>query len=245
MQPVKPDLLLLIRELEKEQRTLKKMVRQAAAEADNLIVYYHSEALLDINRRLHVLCSFNDPLFQQKEELKRQIGLFRKGDFFKKMRPELRGRMKSRYEQKALELEKQLQQLMDRPLLPEPGTRFIDEALSALYEKRCRSFQLKFGDDDDKESQTVLTFKIKRNALAVYLKGQSGSEQPDFVFDGRIPKPLLAAGFVYDEQRKTFTRTFDLAGYQTLPEIKKWLGKFIIEDCWYYWPGRKMALVYK
>ena len=62
MQPIKPDLDLLIGALEKEQRSLKKMIGQAAAEHDHLIVYYHSEALLDLNRQLGVLYSFKEPI---------------------------------------------------------------------------------------------------------------------------------------------------------------------------------------
>jgi hypothetical protein len=46
MPEAKSDLDLLISALEKEQRLLKKMIRKAQTEHDNLIVYYHSEALL-------------------------------------------------------------------------------------------------------------------------------------------------------------------------------------------------------
>lgn len=187
MQPVNPDLQLLIRELEKEQRALKKMVRQAGAELDNLIVYYHSEALLNLNQRLDVLYSLQDPLYQQKEDLKRQIDFRKKVVFIKKMNPRLRQFVTNRNEERALDLEKELQRLIDQPVTIPPDTRFIDEALLALYDKRCRSFQLKFGDDNEKEYQTTLTFRVKRNKLEVKLKGHSNMEEPDFVLDGRIP----------------------------------------------------------
>jgi len=244
MQPVKPSLDLLISALEKEQRSLKKMIRQAAAEHDNLIIYYHSEALLDLNRKLDILYSFKDPLYHKKEDLKRQIGFWRKGGFNGKMQPEVRARMIKYNEEKALGLEKQLQQLIDAPQLqPSPDTQFIDEALLALYEKRRRSFRLILGDDDD--YHITLVFKTRKNTLAIQLKGMLFDDEPDFVFEGRTPQPLLAAGFIYDPELKTHTRTFDGIGQQTIPEIKKWLTKFVIEDSWYYWPGRTMKLEYK
>jgi len=244
MKPAKPDLDVLISALEKERRSLKKMIREAAAEHDHLIFYYHSEALGNLNRRLDVLYGFKDPLYREKEDLKRHIGFWRNGDFIKKMSPEVRQRMRERNEEKAQALEKQLLQLMDAPQLqPSGGTRFIDEALLALYEKRCRSFRLILGEEDD--SYIALVFKTRKNTLVIQLKGMLFGEEPDFVFEGRIPKPLLAAGFIYDSQRKTYTRAFDFAGRETIPEIKIWLTKFVIEDSWYYWPGRTMRLEYK
>jgi len=42
---VKPQPDLLITYLEAERRSLKRMIKEAAPEGDNLIVYYHSEAL--------------------------------------------------------------------------------------------------------------------------------------------------------------------------------------------------------
>jgi hypothetical protein len=244
MQPVNPDLQLLIRELEKEQRSLKKMIREASAEFDSIIVYYHSEALLNLNRRLDVLYSFRDPWYEKKKVLKRQISGWRKGNFIKKMRPEARGWMKKRCEEKALALEKQLQQLMDITSPPPlPGTHFIDAALLALYEKRCSSFRLILGEVDD--GHIALVFKIKKNTLVIDLKGQVNGEEPDFIFEGRIPRPLLAAGFVYDPKPDSYTRTFDFAGYQATLDIKKWLAKFIIDDTMHYWSGGKMTLIYK
>ena len=172
------------------------------------------------------------------------MGFWRKGSFIKKMRPEVRDRIAKRYEERALKLEKQLLQLMDvTQFPPSPDTQFIDEALLALYEKRCRSFLLLLGEDDD--NPIALVFKTRKNTLMIQLKGMLFGEEPDFVFEGRIPKPLLAAGFIYDPERKTSTRTFDFNGTQTIPEIKKWLTKFVVEDSWYYWPGRMMTLKYK
>jgi hypothetical protein len=244
MQPVKPDLDLLISALEKERRSLKKMIRQAAAELDHLIVYYHSEALDDLNRRLRVLYSFKDPYFEQKEDIKRRIKFWRSGDFMEKLSPRLRERMEKRNEEKAVELEKELQELFNAPQLqPLPDTKFIDEALLALYEKRCRSFRLTLGEEDD--YHITLVFKTRKNTLVIQLKGMLFNDEPDFVFEGRTPQPLRAAGFIYDPDRKTHTRTFDFDGQQTIPEIKKWLTKFVIEDSWYYWPGRTMKLEYK
>jgi len=243
MQPVKPDLDLLIGALEKEQRSLKKMIREAVAEYDHLIVYYHSEALDDLNRRLDVLYSFKDPLFHQKEDLKRKISLWRKGGLIKKMWREGQELVKKLNEERALELEKQLQQLMDAPHRPSPDTQFINEALLALYKKRFRSFQLTLGEEDD--YHITLVFKTRKKTLIVQLKGMLFNDEPDFVFEGRTPQPFLAAGFIYDPQRKAYIRTFDVTWHQTIPEIKTWLTKFVIEDSWYYWPGRTMKLKYQ
>ena len=244
MKPAKPDLDLLINALEKEQRSLKKMIREAAAQHDNLVVYYHSEALLDVNRRLRVFYSFKDPYFEQKEDLKRQIKHWRSGYYMEKMRPELRERMQKRNEEKAMELEKQLQQLIDIPQLQSlPKTHFIDEALVALFEKRCRSFQLVMGEKDDLHLR--ITFRIRKKTLTVTLKGINYEDEADFIVEGRIPQPLKAAGFVYNEAQNKYARTFNFADAASIPEVKKWLAKFVIEDSWFYWPGRTLTLKYK
>jgi len=244
MQPVKPELDLLINALEKEQRLLKKMIRQAAAEYDHLIVYYHSEALLDLNRRLRVLYSFKDPNFEQKEDLKRQIKHWRSADFMEKWRPELRERMQKRNEEKAVELEKQFQQLIDMPLYQSyPQTKFIDEAIVALYERRCRYFRLIMGEDDYYNLE--LTFRIQKKTLIVTLKGINYEDEPDFIIEGRIPQPLKAAGFIFIAEQNKYMRTFNIIDTSSIPEVKKWLAKFVIEDSWFYWPGRTMTLKYK
>jgi hypothetical protein len=244
MPPAKSDLDLLISALEKEQRSLKKMIRQAAAEYDNLIVYYHSEALLDLDQRLRVLYSFKDPYFEQKENLKRQIKFWRGYEFMEKMSIQLRERMKKRNEEKAIELEKQLQQLIDMPLPQSyPQTQFINEALLALYEKRCRSFQLVMGEEDDLHLR--ITFRIQKKTLTVTLKGFNYEDEPDFIVEGRVPQPLKAAGFIYNEAQNKYTRTFNFPDACDIPEVKKWLAKFIIEDSWFYWPGKTITLIYK
>ncbi|MDR3697593.1 hypothetical protein [Mucilaginibacter sp.] len=244
MPPTKSDLHVLISTLEKEKRELKKMTRQAQSEHDNLIVYYHSEALLDLNSRLRVLYSFKDPYFEQKEDLKRQIKAWRSGYYMEEMRAELREWMQKRNEEKAVELGKQLQRLIDRPQLQSyPRTQFIDEALTALYEKRCRSFQLVMGEEDDLHIR--LTFRIQKKILTVTLKGINNDDDSDFIFEGRTPQPLKAAGFVHNEEQNKYTRTFNFADAGDIPDVKKWLAKFIIEDSWFYRPGRTMKLEYK
>ncbi len=244
MPSVKSDLDILISALEKEKRELKKMIRQARSEYDNLIVYYHSEALLDLDRRLRVFYSFKDPYFEQKEDLKRRIKHWRRGDFMEKWSPQLRERMGKWNDEKVKELEMQLQQLIDLPAVQSyPQTHFIDEAFLALYEKRCRSFQLVMGEEDDLHLR--LTFRIQKKTLTVTLKGISYEDEPDFIVEGRIPQPLKAAGFEYFEGQGKYKRTFAFAGAGDIPGVKKWLAKFIIEDSWFYWPGKKMTLKYK
>ena len=83
MEPVKPKLDLIIAHLEAERKSLKRMIKEANAEHDNLIVYYHSEALLELNRQLDVLYNFRDPHYNRKEQLKQQIGFWRKNEFTK------------------------------------------------------------------------------------------------------------------------------------------------------------------
>ncbi len=222
------------------------MIREAKSEHDNLIVYYHSEALLGLNRRLGVLYSFKDPYFEQKEDLKRQIKFWRSGDFLKKWQPQLRERMEERNEEQAKELEKQLQQLVDLPPLRYyPQTQFIDEALVALYKKRCRSFRLIMGEEDDDHLQ--FTFRLQKKILTVTLKGinYEDNDEPDFILEGRTPQPLKAAGFVFNAGQNKYTRTFNVIDTSDIPMVKKWLAQFIIEDSWFYWPGRTMTLKYK
>ena len=244
MKPIKPDLDLIIQRLEAEAKTLKRMIKYAAAEHDNLIVYYHSEALLELNRKLAVFYGFRDPDFEKKEDLKRQINFLKKHDNFKKSSPQMREWVKKRFAQKAEVLEKDLQQLIGLPpAAPKSGTLFFDDAMLALYQKRCRKFQLLLGDKDD--DGLMLTFQIKKKILTIELSTELCGEDPDFVFENRVPQPLKAAGFTYGPERRKYIRTFDITGFNNTHEVKKWLAKFIIDDSRYYWPGRKMTMIYK
>jgi hypothetical protein len=244
MEPVKPKLDLVIAHLEAERKALKRMIREANAEHDSLIVYYHSEALLDLNRRINVLYNFRDPYFNQKEELIRQINFWRKNEFTKQFKPQIREFVKKRNEEKAKELEKDLQKLINKPPAPiAAGGKKFEKALFDLYDEQYTSFEILLGEDD--YNKFSLIFRIKRKLLTIELKGDFYNDDPDFVFDNRVPQPIKAAGFKYDERRKRYICTFDIAGFNNVNEIKIWFAKFIIEDSWHYWPGGTMQLEYK
>ena len=244
MESNRPKLDLLIAHLENERKLLKRMIKEASAEHDNLIVYYHSEALLELNLRLNVFYNFRDPYFNKKEELKRKINFSRKNEFIDKFSPRVREFMKQLYEDEAKELEKDLQKLKDLPTVPLPpeGKKF-EKALFDLYDEQYRAFEIVLGEDSYYTFRLV--FQIKKKILTVELTGNFYDEEPDFVLENRIPQPIKAAGFEYNEQRKKYTRSFDIAGFKNVGEIKMWFAKFIIEDTWIYSSGGKMRLEYK
>jgi hypothetical protein len=240
MKPVKPELDLLVDELEKERRSLKKMIRDAASEHDNLIVYYLSEALLDLNRQMNVLYCFKDPLYKRKEELKRRIG-FLKNMPYLEMSKQLRVSVKEYYAKDIAEMEAELKKLNDQPNAVYKKTQYIDDALFALYEKRCKSFKLIIWADNN----TALHFKIKKKQLIITLNNKSDFWEADFIVHDRAQDSLKGMGFKFDEQRKMYFYTYEMTGFNNASPIKMWLSHFLVDYWHLYGSAGSVTLVYQ
>jgi len=244
MEPDKSQLELLIKYFEAEKRNLKRMIKDAAAEMDNLLVYYHSEALLDIESRLRVLYSFRDPDYVKKEDLKRKINFLTTNKFIKRMSPAFREFNIKRNKEEVETLKKRLYQLNQAKVVQDlTSSTKIEHALFLLYDEKYRAFKISLGEDLGYIMELI--FRIRENILIIELNGQIGDTDPDFVFEDRIPQPLKAAGFEYDPLSEKYIRTLDISGLANLKEIKMWLAKLIIEDSWFYSPGGTMRLEYE
>ena len=240
MTPVKSKLDLVIAHLEAERKALKRMIKEATAEHDNLIVYYHSEALLDLDRRLEILYNFKDPDYNRKKELNRRIDFIKKMSF-SEFREPIRNRMKQRNAERILEFEEDLQKLIDKPAKLRDDTQIIDDALFALVKKQCKSFKLMI---DDEENFGLHLVK-KKNLLVITLVGLPFDEEPDFVMIGRSPRKLEGLGFQIDTKRNKCFRTFELEGLENFPIIKQWLARFMIDFCGLSGQGNNIHIVYK
>jgi len=240
MQPVKPNIHLLIKTLEKERRALVKMARQAAAEKDHLIVYYHSEALSLLESRLEALYSFNDPLYLKKDQLRRQIDFF-KSLPYSKIPDRIKEHYRKKYSERINGLEGELQQLIDSPSPIFENTDIIGHALFALYEKRYKSFKLII----NREEKFGLQFKIKKVFLVITVIGKPFDDEPDFVLHGRMPNPFEGMGFKPDEQSGKFSYTFNITGFNDPGPIKQWLSRFLIDFCRLYGWNNTIDLVYQ
>ena len=239
MKPVKTDLELLIRHLEAESRQLKRMIKEAAAEHDNLIAYYHSEALLELNRRLNILYNFRDPYYDQKNELIRQIEYIKKMSF-SEFSDRIRGFMKEKYAGRVTEFENKLLKLNEEPAKTYFDTKIIDNALTALYNKQHKWLKL-FVNYEEKFG---LRFSIKKNELIITLLGSFDYEEPDFVMDSRVPRKLEGLGFQLDNKQNKYVKTFTFRTIDDIPAIKQWITRFVIDFCWMWGSASKVQLVY-
>src|SRR5665213_1050513 len=113
MDQIKPELDLLIKELETERRSLKRMIKAAISEGDHLIVYYHSEALNLLNSRLNVLYNLRDPLYLQKQDLERRIKFINNMDFIKPLKKQKQW-MKDWLEKQTTELKAELKTISEK-----------------------------------------------------------------------------------------------------------------------------------
>jgi hypothetical protein len=216
------------------------MIREASAEKDNLIVYYHSEALLQLESRLHVLYVFRDPLYQRKEELRWRIDTMKKlplSKYSKTLRP-----FAKKYNDKRIaETQDDLQKLTHRPPVTHSETQIIDDALFALYEKRYKCFKLLV----NYEKGFGLHFKLRRNLLIITLFGRMWDNEPDFIFDNRTSNVLKGIGFQFDVKRNKYFYSVDISGFKDAKAIKQLLSRFFIDYCRIYGSAQNIHLVYR
>ena len=213
------------------------MIKESSAEGDNLIVYYHSEALNQLNDRLDVLYSFRDPLYMSKQEIERKIK-YVKTDAFKFVKTQKKW-MKDWQEKNILELQTELKRLSDRPVKSDfIETSKIQEALSNLYEKRYKSFKLVINEYSD----FTLYVRTKKKFFTVEITYKLEPDEQDYIINDRVHKPLEGMGFKYNHRRKKYVNTFDVANFES-GHLKKWLSHFMIDYC--RLNGNSLQLIYE
>jgi hypothetical protein len=218
---MKNDLNLVISALEAEKRTLQKMIKQSAAEHDNLIVYYHSETLLELNHHLGVLYSFRDPLHDQQENLKRQ-------ERFLKKKP--KGMTNRRWEffaeRRSRELDKQKAELEEKRKegVSFNDTQEIDDLIFATVEGKIDGFKMIVPLYDDAE----VLFEREKDILVILIKPYEPHDA-DFVLNNRIPKPIAGLGFKYDMEKRAFVYQYNLANFKDAGYIKILLSRLLFD----------------
>ena len=241
MDTVETKLTLVITHLESERKSLKRMIKQAGLEGDNLIIYYHQEALAQLDNHLDVLYSFRDPDYHKKSNLERYIFYlknYKESKIGRNLRDYLRQSTQNRINEKKTEL----QNLKDnRTTKSYSQTSHLEQVLLELFEKKIKSFKLVINE----EVGFVLFFKLKRKILFIELDTQVEFYEQDFILNERIPNPLKGFSFELNRERQKYIRTHNFDSTNEIPQIKIWLSHFLIDFCQMYGSSDGVQLVYK
>jgi hypothetical protein len=219
---MKQDLDLIISALEAEKRSLQKMMKNSISEYDYLIAYYHSEALIQLNNRLSILHSFKDPFYNQREELKRQKKYLRqKPEYIKDKR--LWDSIKTRH---LKEIEKRVSELESQEsiIIPFHDNQEIDDMLFALIEGKMSGFQIAI----NLYEEIIIAFTVNNNFLLITINMYS-PDDPDFVYDNRLPNPLQGLGFEFDENSNAFVYRYNLTSFKEALDIKILLARLFYD----------------
>jgi hypothetical protein len=241
MEPVANKLNLIITHLEAERKSLKRMIKEASSEGDNLIVYYHQEALAKLESHLDVFYSFRDPDYHKKNSLKRYI-LYLKKYKESKIGKNFRDYLKQSTQNRINKTMTELQNLIDNPTTKSYSqTSHLDHALLELFEKKIKSFKLVINE----EVGFVLVFKMKKKILFIEFDIKIEFYEQDFILNERIPNPLKGFSFELNQERKKYIRTLNFDSTNEIPQIKIWLSHFLIDFCGIYFSSEGVKLVYK
>ncbi len=241
MEPVETKLNLVIAHLEAERKSLKRMIKDAALERDNLIVYYHQEELIQLDIRLDMLYSLRDPDFRKKQNLEQYSINLKKYSKSKKGK-NLRYFLKESTQKKIAAAKYQLQHLIDNPTAKSYSqTSHLENALLELFEKKIKSFRLLINE----EVGFVLVFKMKRKILFIEFDTKIEFYEQDFILNERTPNPLKGFGFELNQDRKRYIRMFKFDDILEILPIKMWLSHFLIDYCRMGFSSEDVKLVCK
>ena len=241
MEPFANKLNLIIAHLEAERKSLKRMIKEASFEGDNLIVYYHQKALAQLDNHLDVLYSFIDPDYRKKNSLEQYI-LDLKNYYESKIDRNLRDYLKRSTQNLINKTKTELQNLIDNPTTKSYSqTSHLELALLELFEKKIRSFKLVINE----EVGFVLVFKMKRKILFIEIDIKVEFYERDFILYERTPNPLKGFGFELNQERIKYIRTLNFDSTNEIPQIKIWLSHFLIDFCSIYFSSEGVKLVFQ
>ncbi|HVV54299.1 MAG TPA: hypothetical protein VHC47_03180 [Mucilaginibacter sp.] len=217
---MKNDLDLVIDAFETEKKALQRMIKQSAWEHDHLIAYHHSEALLRLNRHLHILYSFRDPFHNERQELNRQ------GKFLRNKPKDIKHRLwkfvvethSKEIEERKLELEaKQKKNSFN-------DTQEIDDLLFAIAEGSIKTFKIIVPLYDDAELQFT-----REGALLLICINLYEPYEEDFILDNRIPDPLKGLGFEFNADKRSYVYQCNLTNFKDATDIKILLSRLFFD----------------
>ena len=237
---MKSDLDLVIKVLEAEKKSIEKQIKKCLSENDYLISYYHSEALNQLNSRLTVLYQFKDPLYNERQNLKRLESFYKKKPDFvsdSKMWNRIKENKKEKIKKQKSEFEEKVKNI---------NTFFndsqeIDDALFNLYEGKYKGFKLLLDQLDEFE----LVFTINSNRLRISTKPYWDMNEPDFILDNRIPNPIEGLGFKFDPISYKAVYEYDMNNFKDAWPIKLLLSRLFFDVYQFYDINQSAKLVYQ
>jgi hypothetical protein len=220
---MKSDLDLLIEYYQAEKKSLESSIKNYLKELDYLYAHYQQEALWRINATLGTLQYFKDPLYYEKQELKR-IAEFTKGR-------KLNSYLKSFYQEQLIEKENNLNKKSGVYYFNDD--QIIDDALFNLYDGRCKQFRLCLS----KPNALYLDFELQdKQILHISLITKTdlemhGYDEDDFDEDDNEGQhPILQKlGFRYDNDLKKIVYSFNMTGFKDAIKIKILLARMAYE----------------
>jgi hypothetical protein len=234
------DLDLLIAALEAEQKTLKRQIKEYAAEADYLLAHYHSQALMELNSRLRNLYLFKDPLYAERKHWEDAVSRL------KKMQPQYvkdknmwkrrKARMSQRFANELAQI-KEKEKYINHFFI---DGQEIDDALFDLYKEKCNAFKLINADD-----QIGLIFSIKENWLIIELELKTEYDfEPDFSVNSKVYNIFKGTGLNYSSKNNNWFYRYDMTDFKDAWPIKVFLSHLIFDVFWAYDIKEPAKLIY-
>ncbi|MBB6127650.1 hypothetical protein [Mucilaginibacter lappiensis] len=220
---MKSDLNLLIEYYRAEKRSLESSIKAYLKEQDYLYAHYQQEALWRLNITLGTLQYFKDPLYYEKQELKR-IAEFTKGR-------KLNSYVKSFYQERLIEKENSLSKKSSVYYFNDD--QVIDDALFNLYEGRCKQFRLCLSKTNSlylyfelQDKQVLNISFITKTILDMY-----GYDEYNYDEDDNESRPyvLRKLGFKWENDLNKIVYSFNMTGFKDAIQIKILLARIAYE----------------
>lgn len=147
--------------LEEEKAQLQKDIDAYLTEKEYLMAHYKSEALFQVNSRLQKLHNLEDPLYDQKEYLQRELKRYQS-----ELASEPESNMKDLLNRWRIEAEEELEKLHHVSLEKIPSSvpqTFFDETLERLLKKEIKNLKLVLSQ----QQNLVLQFSYTKNTLNI------------------------------------------------------------------------------
>jgi len=220
---MKSDLNLLIEYYEDEKRSLESSIKTYLKEQDYLYAHYHQEALWRLNVTLGTLRYFKDPLYYEKQELKR-ITEWTKGR-------KIKSYVKSAYQERLIEKENSLNKKSGVYYFNDD--QIIDDALFNLHEGRCKQFRLCLS----KPNALYLYFELQtRQILCISIMTKTildmyGYDEDDYNKNDNEGQffVLRNLGFKWSNDLNKIIYLFDMAEFKDAIAIKILLARIAYE----------------
>ena len=214
------EILTLIRELEREQADLKRLIDESVRDGEYLVAHYHSEAIGIVNRKLQTLRNLDDKNYDSKKMITMMI---KRSEL--QLGQEYPERIKDYLKKEIEKLKLELGELEKCEKVRARESWILIENLDLLISRKLKGIRIVL----KKSSNFALDLRRTRIGIKISIKNIKSLRRDYLIHDENL-QHFFGLGFKFNEGESTLTMILiNRNKVQLLADLQMVLSKIVFE----------------